>query len=65
MMITIMIGEGEGLFIFTSSFISVLQSLCSLYHWCMLTSGTVPKKHSTVVISETVRETGTANGLAG
>ncbi|KAJ7394786.1 Nephrocystin-4 [Desmophyllum pertusum] len=27
--------------------------------------GTVPKKHSTVVISETVRETGTTNVLAG
>ena len=27
--------------------------------------GTVPKKHSTVVVSETVRETGTTNGLTG
>ena len=27
--------------------------------------GTVPKKHSTVVVSETVRETGTTNGMTG
>lgn len=31
----------------------------------MFLLGTVPKKHSTVVISETVRETGSTNVLAG
>lgn len=31
----------------------------------MFLAGTVPKKHSTVVISETVRETGTLNGVSG
>ena len=36
----------------------ITDDLCCL-------QGTAPKKHSTVVVSETVRETGTTNGLTG
>ena len=49
----------------TTSFYNTVVVFLVLLVMCCVMLGAVPKKHSTVVVSEAVRETGAANGITG